>query len=547
MKVPALLILSLINSFFSLAQPAIQWEKSFGGTGIEYLSAIEQTSDGGFIIAGSSTSNNGDVTDHRGDSLYLDYWIVKVDSGGSIQWQKSLGGSNNDYATAIRQTNAGGYIVAGYSYSNDSDVTGHHGVGGIDYWVVKLDTAGTIQWEKSLGGTSIDIAESVDLDFDGGYLITGASYSSDGDVTGHHGGSSYPDYWVVKLDTSGIIQWQKTFGGSRDDHAFAIHQTSDSGYVIAGYSDSNDSDVTAHHGASGVSDCWIVKLDTARNIQWQKSLGGSQVDYSYSIQQTNDNGYIVAGGTYSNDGDVIGHHGNTNHNDFWVVKLDTAGAMQWQASLGGSDFDEAFSVKQTTDGGYIVAGGANSNDGNVTGHHGTTATNDCWLVKLDTGGILQWQKSFGGTAFDRFTTIQQTNDSGFIAAGWSRSDDDDVSAHHGTASTYDYWLVKLGAFVTTGIEKNNHLFSDFRISPNPFSQSTVISFFLSQRGNISVRIFDTSGKVVKTLVNTDLNRGHHRFSWNATDDSGRVAANGIYFVKIEGDGFRETRKVSVAK
>jgi len=349
------------------------WEQNLGGSGNELAYSIQQTTDGGYIVAGESD----DATGNHGNT---DYWIVKLDSSGNIIWQKSLGGSGGETAYSIQQTNDGGYIVAGTSTSTDGDVTGNHGNG--DYWIVKLDSSGNIIWQKSLGGSGNDYAQSIQQTSDGGYIVAGTSTSNDGDVTGHHGAAGVPgvngvsDYWIVKLDSSGNIIWQKSLGGSDDDIVTSIQQTTDGGYIVAGYSWSTDGDVTGNHGNG---DYWIVKLDSSGNIIWQKSLGGSGNDYASSIQQTTDGGYIVAGTSWSNDGDVTGHHGAAGVTDYWIVKLDSSGNIIWQKSLGGSNTDGAHSIQQTTDGGYVVAGDSFSNDGDVTnGSSGGLV----WVVKL---------------------------------------------------------------------------------------------------------------------------------------------------------------------
>jgi hypothetical protein len=374
-----------------------------------------------------------------------------------IEWQKSLGGMSYDEAFSIQQTTDGGYIVAGASWSNDGDITGNHG--DVDYWVVKLNTAGNIQWQKSLGGINNDMAFCFQQTVDGGYVIAGWSFSTDGDVTGNHGNG---DCWVVKLDTTGNIQWQKCLGGTDGDGAYSIQQTSDGGYVVAGWSCSTDGDITDHHGTNLCNDYWVVKLDTTGNIQWQKCLGGTDGDGAYSIQQTSDGGYIVAGWSMSNDGDVTGNHGN---GDYWVVKLDTLGNIQWQKCLGGIDSDGAYSIQQTSDSGYVVAGWSSSNDGDVISNHGIFQ--DYWIVKLDVAGTIKWQKCLGGTAGDEANSIQQTSDGGYVVAGWSSSTDGDIINHHGTNSYNDCWIVKL-TFSPIGVE-NISSFSYVKVYPNPFT------------------------------------------------------------------------------
>ena len=348
--------------------PFIQWQKSLGGTSYDEALSIYPTADGGYIVAGASWSNDGDATGNHGDA---DCYVIKLDTAGNIQWQKCLGGTSNDMAYSICPTADGGYIVAGRSFSTNGDVIGNHG--GVDCWIVKLDAIGNIQWQKSLGGTSYDEALSIYPTADGGYVIAGYTYSNNGDVVGRYD-TLYNDYWIVKLNTKGDIQWQKCLGGTGNDMAYSIHPTTDDGYIVAGWSVSNNSDTAGNYG-----DCYVVKLDTAGNIQWQKFLGGTGNDIAYSICPTTDGGYIVAGASWSNDSDATGNHGDA---DCWIVKLDAIGNIQWQKFLGGTGDDIAYSIHPTTDGGYVIAGWSSSTDADVIGHHGMNLYNDCWVVKL---------------------------------------------------------------------------------------------------------------------------------------------------------------------
>jgi hypothetical protein len=401
----------------------IIWKKCLGGTNEDYAYSIQQTSDSGFIVAGYTFSNDGDVSGYHG---YFDYWVVKLNSLGDIEWQKCLGGTGNDYAKSIQQTSDGGFILAGETNSNNGDVSGNNGYN--DAWVVKLNSSGDILWQKCLGGTYDDYARSIQQTSDGGFIVTGYTFSNDGDVSGNHG---FGDAWVVKLNSSGDIIWKKCLGGTNEDYAYSIQQTSDSGFIVAGYTFSNDGDVSGYHG---YFDYWVVKLNSLGDIEWQKCLGGTYDDYAYSIQQTSDSGFIVAGITDSNDGDVSWYHG---YFDYWVVKLNSSGDIEWQKCLGGTNNDYANSIQQTSDGGFIVAGYTESNDGDVSGNHGYY---DTWVVKLNSSGDILWQKCLGGTIDDRAYSIQQTSDGGFIVAGFTESNDGDVSGNHGGS---DYWVVKL--------------------------------------------------------------------------------------------------------
>jgi len=418
------LLLLLISSFIFGQEPVIEWQKSLGGTGNDYANSIQQTTDGGYIVAGWSNSNDGDVTGNNGD---YDYWVVKLDAVLNITWENSMGGSLSDRAQSIQQTTDGGYIVAGYSQSNDGDVSGNNG--GLDYWVVKLDTSGNITWENSLGGSDSEKAWSIQQTTDGGYIVAGESNSIDGDVIGNNGGL---DYWVVKLDTSGNITWQRSLGGSNNEKAWSVQQTIDGGYIVAGQSSSTDGDLTFNNG--GFSDCWIVKLDSSGVINWQKSFGGADLDIAFSIHQTTDGGYIFSGASQSNDGDVTE---NLGANDCWIVKLDTVGNIIWEKSLGGSGNEGFSSIQQTTDGGYIAAGRSSSDNGDLTFNNGLQ---DYWIVKLDNFGNITSQKSLGGSGDDRAFSIQQTSGGGYIVTGYAISNTGNITGNQGG---WDYWVVKL--------------------------------------------------------------------------------------------------------
>lgn len=504
--------------------PVIQWQKSLGGTGDDDAFDIKQTADRGYIIAGQAKSTNGDVT--TGNHGGFDYWIVKLDSIGTLQWQKGYGGSADDYPYSIQQTVDGGYIIAGNVLSTDGDVSGNHG--NSDYWVLKLNSTGDTLWTKTLGGSAAEIARSIQQTTDGGYIVAGYSYSSDGDVSGNHGST---DGWIVKLDTAGNIQWQKCLGGSWGEAIESIQQTADGGYIAAGNSKSNDGDVSGNHDPGNTADYWVVKLDTIGNLQWQKCLGGSgnTNDYARIVRQTTDNGYIVGGDSYSNDGDVSGNHG---FSDYWVVKLDTTGNLQWQKCLGGSSDENVglgSSLQQTTDGGYIIAGQSSSTDGDITGHHSTTIYYDHWIVKLDTLGTIEWQKSLGSNGGEGASAIQQTADGGYILAGNAGSNGGDITGFHGF---YDYWIVKLGEG-TTGIENVTVNNNEINIYPNP-AQSVIIIDNLS--GNsASLLITDIAGKIVytATTAKTTETVNTHNFG------------NGIYFIQIENNGAAINKKFVV--
>lgn len=413
---------------FPVRAQNINWSKALGGSFQDDVTCIQQTTDGGYVFTGCTNSNDGDVAGNHGDS---DAWVVKLDTAGTISWQKCLGGSAYDCAYSIQQTFDGGYVIAGWTLSNDGEVSGNHGFQ--DVWVIKLDPSGNITWQKCFGGSYTDGANSILQTFDSGYIVAGFTLSADGDVSGTHGSS---DIWVIKLDPSGNLVWQKCLGGTGSEGSVRIRQTGDGGYVLAGSTDSNDGDVTGNHGKS---DFWVVKLDSSGNITRQKCFGGSESDEAYDLEQTQD-GYIATGLTFSNDGNVSGNHG---WSDVWVVKLDTAFNFEWQKCLGGSSTDDARSIQTTFDSGFILGGYASSNDGDVSGNH--PGISDAWIVKLDSFGNMIWQKCYGGTNQDFAHSVCQTSDSGYVFGAYISSADGDVTGFHG--GYCDAWIVKLNGQV----------------------------------------------------------------------------------------------------
>ncbi len=348
----------------------IEWKKSYGGSGNEQPYSIIQTTDGGYIVGGYSDSKDGTVLENHGSA---DYWVLKLDVKGVIEWQKSYGGSDEDRLNRMKQTSDGGYILSGLSRSNDGDVTNNHG--NYDAWIVKINSKGSIEWQKSIGGSDAENPYTIQQTSEGGYVFNGYTRSRDGDLKINKGDW---DYMVVKINYAGTIEWQKTFGGSGVDASYCMQQTKDGGYIVGGRTESNDGDVSSYKSSG---DFWVLKLSSAGTIEWQKTYGGSGEETINYIQQTKEGGYILGGYTLSNNGDVNGNNGNR---DFWVVKINYAGTLEWQKCLGEAGEDVAYITKQTTDGGYISAGYTHPKIVGTFSPSGVKADADFWLVKLGT-------------------------------------------------------------------------------------------------------------------------------------------------------------------
>jgi hypothetical protein len=521
-KLFVLVILLVAISIRTFSQaPSIGWQKSFGGGYVDEANCIQQTYDGGYIVAGSTASyqNDGNLNAKYNNSRF-DYGIVKLDTSGNIKWTSSLGGTSHEYAYSIQQTIDSGYIVAGYSPSIDGDVTGNHGAD--DFWIVKINSNGGITWQKSLGGSAGDFARSVQQTADKGYIVAGYTYSNNGDVSGYHGN---PDYWVVKLDSAGNKMWTKTLGGSTDEYALSVCKASGGGYIIAGYTGSNDGDVTGYHGNY---DCWLVKLSSSGTKVWAKTFGGSSTDVAKYIQQTADGGYLMSGYSYSNDIDVSGNHGSY---DAWVVKLDSSGAKVWQKSLGGSADDEARSSFQTTDGGYIIAGHSNSTNGDVSHNHGDR---DYWIVRLNASGDTIWTKSLGGSYFDLANSIQQTSDCGYIIAGLSASCNFDISNPWCINSGSNYWVVKLKTdstlFQTFYADNDGDTYGD---AGSPTSSCCAPMGYVSNSSDCN----DGNAAIHPNAI--EICNGGVDDDCDGLDDDADpgVTGQGIYYADNDGDGY----------
>lgn len=301
-----------------------------------------------------------------------------------------FGGSNDDSASSIQKTEDRGYIVSGYTSS--------YGAGKRDFFVIKLDSNLTRTWEKTFGGEEQDECSTVQVCSDKGYLLAGSTNSF---------GAGGKDFWTIKLDEQGNKIWDKTFGGEGNDVALSAQQTEDEGYVVAGYTDS--------FGA-GNNDFWIVKTDKQGNKIWDKTFGGIDYDQSFSIQETKDGGYITAGYSFSY---------GAGWSDVWVIKLDKDGNKIWDKTYGDKGDEWAYSIKETYDDGYIIAGWTDSSG---------AGRNDIWVIKIDKDGKKIWDKTFGGALDDWGYSIELTKDQGYIIAGRTSS--------YG-AGENDLWVLKL--------------------------------------------------------------------------------------------------------
>lgn len=484
----------------------ILWENSYGGKHAEFLYDAIPTPDYGFLLAGSSISNkNGNKADaNKGD---LDYWVWKMDEKGTPEWQKSFGGNGVDVLQSVKLANDGGFILAGTSSSSISGDKKEACKGQEDFWIIKLDAKGNEIWQRTIGGSGQEKLLSIAQTKDGGYILGGTSSSNTSEpdekgVIDKYGKSEDSrgslDYWVVKLDTKGEIKWQKTLGGQYVDELKSIEQTNDKGYILGGYSNSPISgDKTQEN--FGLNDYWIIKLDENGNELWQRTLGGDQDDTLFALTQTNDGGFIAGGN--SNSGPTNSKSkSNQNGADFWVLKLDKTGTIEWQETYNYGKKDVLTSIVENVDGTFLIGGysqsesvqkSVNSVQKTVGKKADKEGINDYIALKIKATGEEIWTQTVGSKGDEILKKLFETRDGGYILAGTSigNASNDKNAAIGGS----DFWIVKL-----RDKEKKIKEKEKIEAIPNPaISYTNVIVTYEYQKGTAT--LFDLSGRTMQTI------------------------------------------------
>lgn len=376
------------------------------------------------------------------DSPNTDDGIIEPELSfeNEIDLIKTYGGSQEDDALSVVETQDGNIVVFGFTQSNDGDVIGKTTTDS-DLWLLKINKQMDIIWQKTFGGSSDDRGQDVVETSDGGFLVTGFSRSSDGDVSENFG---FQDFWVLKLNSSGNIIWEKSFGFSGNDRSFAGVETSDGGYFISGFLDvsasggeGNDNGTAGRPSKSksslhGVGEFWGIKLNADGDTQWRRYFGGSNNDRSYDVIEAHDGNIIMVGSSESDDFDITNPRGSY---DFWAVKVNLDGDLVWQKNFGGSSIDIGYGIEKTSDGNYLFVGDTRSSDADISNFKGNT---DFWVIKFDESGQMIWEKTYGGTDFDSARHGIELQDGDLLICGSSKSNDVQVNENFGQN---DVWLV----------------------------------------------------------------------------------------------------------
>ncbi len=472
------------------------FEKTYGGPDMDQGNSVQQTADGGYIIAG--------YTDSFGAGLD-DFYLVRTDREGDTLWTKTYGGSEVDRGNDVRQTTDGGFIITGFTYS--------YGAGAGDVYLVKTDQAGDTLWTRTFGGDNFDSGYSVRQTSDGGYIIVGSTHSF---------GAPSDDVYTIRTDSEGITVWARGYGSSDNDFGRSIRETSDGGFVFVGNTDSF---------GSGSTDIYLVKVDSLGNPQWMKSYGDTGTDQGSDVEQTADGGYIVAGEIYRS---------GSGGREAYLVKTDADGDTLWTRTFGGSASDAGSSVRLTADGGYILSG--------YTESYGA-GSRDVFLTRTNLSGIQIWSRTYGGTEWDWGRSVHETTDGGYVIGGYTES--------FGNGNR-DFYLIRTNREGYLGLEDgwggDPGMPVSFSLSqnfPNPFNPTTTIAFEIPRdpgvREPVNLAVYDIRGRLVRTLIDSPLKPGRHIVAWDGLDDGGKKVQSGIFLYRLRTGKGALTRKMTILK
>jgi hypothetical protein len=434
--IASLLCLAALLALPTILPAQVTFERTYGDTADDYCWSVQQTADGGYIIAGATRSFGA------GDG---DVYLIKTNPRGDTLWTRTFGGANSERGNSVRQTTDGGYVIAGSTMS--------FGAGHDDVYLVRTNAAGDTLWTRTFGSVGYDYGSSCQQTADCGFIMTGYTKSF---------GNGNADVYLIKTDADGDTLWTRTYGDTADDCGWSVQQTADGGYIIAGS--------TYSYGA-GEADIFLIRTDPAGDTLWTRTYGGTEDCWGSSIHQTADGGYVIAGGT--------------GHADVYLVKTDANGDTLWTRAYGGAGDDEGRSVQQTTDSGYVIAGCTSSWD--AGGY-------DVYLIRTDANGDTLWTKSFGGTGLEEGYSVQQTADRGFIVAGyvWPRGT--------GSVDVYLVKTDSLGRVGIEEPEAppTRAPALSLTCAPNPAFGSVTISLSPSISSSLSsiLHVFDAQGRLV---------------------------------------------------
>lgn len=457
------IIIMICNCLIIYGQMHIDWQKSYGGSNFEKAYAVQQTTDGGYIVAGEATSVDGDVIGNLAD--HKSAWLLKLDNNGDIVWTKCFHDAGSAYA--IEQTTDGGFIVSCSSYT-----------------LLKITSAGEVEWTKQFGNYSfLDNAYCVNITSDGGFIVGGSLWGGLND-------SGLNKWVIMRFNQNGDTLWANYFEDNIPGDCNSIKETSDGGYIAAGLKTLY---IETENPGEYLTDeeYIIVKLNSDGDTLWTRTFGGSSRDIAYSVVETIDGNYVIAGDSYSEEF-------TKGDEDGWVIKLNANGEFIWEKFLGGTSTDHLFSINKTNDNGYVLGGYSLSYDGDLPEDYWPP---DYWMIKINENGEVQWSECYGGDDQDYGQYALQTNDGGYIMVGRSWSNNGDVTENKGYE---DIWIVKLSTNANN-INKISTSDNNILIFPNPMNELLYINNLADEKKNISIFTID-SKLVMQASINKGINK-----------------------------------------
>lgn len=523
-------------------------DKSLGGASGEYFSTIQKTPDNGFILGGTSMSISNTPCDKSQQGRgYWDYWVIKTDSAGNKLWDATFGGSSDDYLYSIAQTSNGDFILGGTSDSPISGDKTENSRGVSDYWVVRIDNSGNKIWDKRFGGTASDELRAVISTSDNCIMLIGYSLSDSSGDKSQDNWSNYSDLWLVKLDSAGNKIWDKRYGGFAEElmdqysnpsdpiDGGYIHQTKDNGFVIACTSTSGIGGDKSQTYV-GWDDLWILKIDSNGVKQWDKTYGGTQGDEMSSLILLQNSGFVLAGRTLSGIGGNKTEPLWGTHSDFWIVKLDSMGNKIWDKDIGGTDYEEEFgNIAETQDGGLLMIGISYSNiSGNKTENNSLGAEQN-WVVKLDSNGLVQWDKTIYTIDHEEAEgKVIEDGNNCFVVVHMTSASIGGYKSQNTCNGSNDFWMIKFCDSLSLTSTQNISSTSNFQIFPNPTSGLINIELPEMPEPNSLLTIISPLGEIVQqqNVINrlTKINM---------------TLPDGIYFIKLNSSNKSVTKKIIV--
>lgn len=486
----AIAIFSIMSFAGSACGQQIVWSKSLGGTYNEGGYSCVQTSDGGYVVVGSTFSYG------FGD---FDIYLVRFNSEGDTVFTRTFGGPAAEYGYEIQSTADGGFVIVGSSMS--------YGFGMGDVYLIKTDASGGMLWSHTYGGGEEDLGRSVRETPDHGFVICGTTKSF---------GLGYGDVYLVKTDSLGTAEWAKAYGGAAGEAGWAVRLCPDGGFIISG--------ATGSYGG-GYSSVYAIRTESDGDTLWTRVYGGDNSDFGYSVQPTMDGGFIFAGATASS---------GAGYSDAYLVKTDSIGTVDWEKTYGGTKDDRAYSVYPTADGGYVLAG--------ITESSGAGKI-DMYVVKTDPLGDVMWSRTYGGTRSDFARVVIEEQHLNFILVGCTYSF---------TSGGSDLYVMKIGTPMATAVDDDRFatLPDGYELAqnyPNPFNAATRIEFSLPTRTSARLTIYNLLGREVREWFMESLPAGQYSVEWDGADGLGRTAASGVYLYSLRAGEYHDCRKMVLLK